>query len=145
MSAQAESFNHTSFNTSGIEHLNSPPTSMPFEFITELPGSGRAGNCDRRVIRSHVMRGRNAGRSRPRRPLSGQPSPRVLRRYDCPGCSEAIVGRRVHSCACHKGALDMRRPIWNDLALVSLPYQVGSNARLSGLIHECQSPSLGFT
>jgi hypothetical protein len=36
--------------------------------------------------------------------------------------------------------LDMRRSIWNDLALVSLPYQVGADARLSGLIHECQSP-----
>jgi hypothetical protein len=34
----------------------------------------------------------------------------------------------------------MRRPIWNDLALVSLPYQVGSDARLSGLIYECPSP-----
>lgn len=110
--------------------------SMSLQFISVQQGeSTRMGSHDRRLIRSHVMKGRNVGRSRP----SAQqlvPPKRVLVRYDCLGCSEASTARRVHTCACYRQALDMQRPIWDDLAMVSVPYQL--DRRLRGLIHECQ-------
>ena len=113
-----------------------PPT-MNLQFISV--GQGRSsgkGGYERRLIRSHVMKGRNSGKSHP----SAQklvPAKRTLVRYDCLGCSEARVARRVHTCACYQQTLDMRQLIFDDLALVSVPYQL--DRRLRGLLHECQS------
>ncbi|KAH8666891.1 hypothetical protein BX600DRAFT_511780 [Xylariales sp. PMI_506] len=106
---------------------------MPLQFINLHEEPTRIGGEGRRLIRSHVMKGRNTGKSR--RTLIGTPSKRILLRFDCLGCSDAKIARRVHSCACYKRILDMRQLIWNDLALVSVPYQL--DRRLRGLIHEC--------
>ncbi len=117
---------------------------MSLQFISVQNGnSSSRGSKERRLIRSHVMRGRNTGKSRPSPQQLGPPK-RFLVRYDCLGCSEALTARRVHTCACYGQMLDMRQLIWNDLAMVSVPYQL--DKRLRGLIHQCKvRPTLVVT
>lgn len=100
-------------------------TDMTLQFIDQgAIGIGPSGS-DRRIIRSHVMRGKNAGR--PRQSTRKQTTnfhvkrvltvPRILGSgYSIPG-----LGRKL---------------LWNDLCLTSFPQQLDSES--TKLMHRCQ-------
>jgi hypothetical protein len=106
---------------------------MALQFINQ----GNMSTAERRLIRSHVMKGKNAGRPRPcqKRDRHIVPIRRVLRYQEPPGCEKNSVAPAKHHnckdalCLCHKQLL------WDDLALISFPKQLETESR--NLIHQC--------
>ena len=92
-------------------------TGMAIQFIEQ--GSAGIGTSERRIIRSHVMRGKNAGRSRP----STRKQTKIVhvkRLLTPPGTPASKCPRPL---------------LWNDLCLTSFPQQLDSEA--TKLIHRC--------
>ncbi|OAK98702.1 hypothetical protein IQ06DRAFT_378573 [Phaeosphaeriaceae sp. SRC1lsM3a] len=74
------------------------------------------GPEERRLIRSHVMRGKNAGRPRPpRKPLVHRKEELSISRSDD---KRQEVGEIKHILYPHQ-------PLWNELSLTSYPYYIG--------------------
>ncbi|KAH9907280.1 hypothetical protein F4778DRAFT_721253 [Xylariomycetidae sp. FL2044] len=91
---------------------------MSLQFIGEDPSTGISVSA-RRIIRSHVMRGKNAGRPRPskKKPTTTPPIRRVLTWSGPPGQRQP---RPQHV-------------FWNDLSLTTFPHQL--DAGTTKLIH----------
>ncbi|KAF2690952.1 hypothetical protein K458DRAFT_326926 [Lentithecium fluviatile CBS 122367] len=95
------------------------------QFITETT----IGPKERRIIRSHVMKGRNAGRSRPpRRSLRHtsrvQPEPKHL----APPEKDWLKANEIQALD-YKHTLKLKRMLWNDLSLASFPHHVSPASR----------------
>ncbi|KAF1946938.1 hypothetical protein EJ02DRAFT_430485 [Clathrospora elynae] len=97
---------------------------MLLQFITETT----IGPQERRLIRSHVMKGRNAGRPRPPR--------RRLQESSITQCdaqkSASPAGLQLEAIALYsRNPLDLKHLLWNDLTLTSFPHNIGPNSRRS--------------
>lgn len=77
---------------------------------------------DRRIIRSHVMRGKNAGRPRPSR----------RKQTTIVHITSALTTPRVLELASFRPG---QRLLWNDLCLTSFPQQLDSES--TKLMHRC--------
>ena len=97
-------------------------TALTLQFINQGAVGTGPSESDRRIIRSHVMRGKNAGRPRPstRKPLTVVHAKSLL-------TSSHILGS-----ACSKPT---RQLLWNDLCLTSFPQQLDSES--IKLLHRC--------
>jgi hypothetical protein len=88
--------------------------SMLFQFIADTS----IGPKERRLIRSHVMKGKNAGRPRP-----SKRQPRKTSATQHEASAQAQTGHQskaVHSEALnYANTLDLKRILWNDIALTS--------------------------
>lgn len=100
---------------------------MALQFIDQKgsPGAG-ISSAERRLIRSHVMKGKNAGR--PRRSMRRStsvlyPVRRVLT-WSAPGVAGTPAARPVQL-------------LWSDLSLTSFPQQLDSES--TKLMHRCMS------
>ncbi|KAF2029430.1 hypothetical protein EK21DRAFT_67800 [Setomelanomma holmii] len=93
---------------------------MLLQFVTEPNITPR----DRRLIRSHVMRGKNAGRSRPARtPLKHQNLPCIsLANKKDPEPQEMLELELKHT-------LSLDRLLWHELTIASFPDHVGPQTR----------------
>ena len=95
---------------------------MTLQFIDQSAIGIAPSRSDRRIIRSHVMRGKNAGR--PRQSTRKQTTivhvKHVLTSPGILGSGYARPGRQV---------------LWNDLCLTSFPQQLDSES--TKLIHRC--------
>ena len=96
---------------------------MALQFINQAAIGGGPCDADRRIIRSHVMKGRNAGR-----PRRAKKKSTILHVKRIPNFS-------------HLSALQSSkagRPLlWNDLCLTSFPQQLDSES--TKLMHRCAS------
>lgn len=92
---------------------------MTLQFIDQ--GTKGISRSERRIIRSHVMTGKNAGK--PRKSTRRQTAPvqakRLLTLSSPPGV----------------GCSELRQPLWNDLSLTSFPQQLDSES--TKLMHRC--------
>jgi hypothetical protein len=104
---------------------------MLVQFITEPT----IGVKERRLIRSHVMRGKNAGKPRPARTQlihqSLQPVTTTTR-----NCSEEFLH------ADYKHTLSLNRLLWNELSLTSYPYRL--TAETEKFVYQ-RMPPIDFT
>lgn len=110
---------------------------MQLQFIDERA----VGPKERRLIRSHVMRGRNAGRPRPSRrkqndAVDVKRRPRVLERQEL----------EHHSASCvpvdHTRNLRLNRVFCNDLTPLPFPEQM--DLKSQNLIHQCKNAAHKF-
>lgn len=114
---------------------------MPLQFINQS-GGPEPGPEDRRLIRSHVMKGKNAGRPRPstRKPRQIAPIKRVLRQLELTSCTADDISTLAQECKEHGSqyahTLFTKQPLWHDMALVSYPQQLSTESRR--LIHHCK-------
>ena len=88
---------------------------MLLQFITEPS----IGPKDRRIIRSHVMKGKNAGKPRSARRASTHRCARsqATRSENCPETDELIELDLQHT-------LSLDRILWNELTLAAFPEHV---------------------
>lgn len=93
-------------------------TRMPLHFISQQGNAKAPSDLDRRVIRSHVMRGKNAGKARPAKRRRAE----VHIRHVLP--STAFLIRRPR-----------RQLFWNDLSLTTFPQEL--DAESTRLMHRC--------
>lgn len=107
---------------------------MHLQFIN----NSTLGPKERRVIRSHVMQGKNAGRTRPpkKKPTALAPIKRRLDRFESPECVNEDSWRMVHS---YKRTLGLRQLLWDDLSLVSFPEGLTGQSRK--LLHQSKQVS----
>jgi hypothetical protein len=107
---------------------------MPLQFIDATTG----GREKRRLIRSHVMRGKNVGKTHPSRKRLEQKDAAAdypIRETDKPGVSGALLPRRmVHH---DKRLLGLKHLLWNDLSRISFPNKLDSSSR--NLVRQCES------
>lgn len=94
-------------------------SAMALQFIDQSPG--RIGRSDRRIIRSHVMRGKNTGKQR-----------RSTTKHEDPTESKRPIPG--------PGYVLPRQVLWSDLCLTSFPRELDSES--TGLMHRCMLPSL---
>ena len=105
-------------------------TSMTLQFIDQGAIGIGPSESDRRIIRSHVMRGKNAGRPRPSRRKQTTTIIHVkpaLTSPSIPGSANSEPGRPL---------------LWNDLCLTSFPQQLDSES--TKLMHRCMYAVLPF-
>lgn len=102
------------------------------------------GPEERRLIRSHVMKGKNAGRPRPTRKKQRTgtgtlPTRRILTRYSDPPPERSVS--HYASCEAHdcRHALELKQLFWDDLALTPFPQQLSPESR--SLLQQCKSMS----
>ncbi|KAF2637503.1 hypothetical protein P280DRAFT_472215 [Massarina eburnea CBS 473.64] len=103
---------------------------MALQFITEI----NIGHKERRLIRSHVMKGRNKGRSRPKRKT-------LINTYETKECFQAderygrswVATKEVQALDC-KHVLSQKRLLWNELSLTSFPACLSQDLR--GLLYQ---------
>ncbi|KAH8898767.1 hypothetical protein GQ53DRAFT_836819 [Thozetella sp. PMI_491] len=95
---------------------------MDLQFINH----SAIGREQRRAIRSHVMKGKNAGRPRPprRRPdaIPTKPIWDQFRPQKCTNLDVAFMGQDP------RRSLDLRPLLWNDMTLISFPQQLSSGS-----------------
>ncbi len=106
--------------TTPQEYFNS--TGMTLQFINQGVVGTAPSESDRRIIRSHVMRGKNAGRPRQsrRKQATIVHVKRVLTSTGIVGPAYSKAGRQL---------------LWNDLCLTSFPQQLDSES--TKLMHRC--------
>lgn len=114
---------------------------MTLHFVQLHGGAAVPRQQEQRLARSHVLRGRSG-----RKPRSSASSAlqlkrsahmqRVSRQIECPACTQTNICHRLHPHPSYKEGVNMGMPIWHDLVLVSMPYQLSRKHR--GLIHKCQ-------
>ncbi len=107
-------------------------TGMTLQFIDHGAIGTGPSESDRRIIRSHVMRGKNAGRPRP----SARKRTAIVHVKHVQGnmTSPRIVG---------SGLSKPGRPLlWNDLCLVSFPQQLDSEA--IKVMHRCMYNTVSY-
>lgn len=92
-------------------------TGTAIQFIEQ--GSVGIGASERRLIRSHVMKGKNAGRPRPSR----------RKQTSIVHTKRALTPPSTPASECPRSLL------WNDLCLTSFPQQLDSEA--TKLMHRC--------
>lgn len=102
---------------------------MTLQFIDQSAVGLGPSESDRRIIRSHVMRGKNAGRPRPSR--RKQTTKIHVKR--------ALTSSRILGSANFRPG---RRLLWNDLCLTSFPQQLDSES--TKLMHRCTYSILPF-
>ena len=97
-------------------------TGLTLQFIDQGAIGTGPSKADRRIIRSHVMRGKNTGRPRPstRKQTSIVHVKRVLAFPRILGSGYLTPGRQL---------------LWNDLCLTSFPQQLDSES--TKLMHRC--------
>lgn len=99
---------------------------MTLVFISQGQPGGEVpaiGTSERRIIRSHVMRGKNAGRPRPStRPKRQTAMVHVRRILSLPGAMITLMPRP-------------RALLWNDLYLTPFPQEF--NPESTRLMHRC--------
>ena len=97
-------------------------TGMTLQFIDQGAIGIGPSESDRRIIRSHVMRGKNAGRPRPstRKQTTIVHGKRVRTAPGILGSGYSKLGRQL---------------LWNDLCLTSFPQQLDSES--TKLMHRC--------
>lgn len=102
---------------------------MALQFIDEGPIGIGPSKSDRRIIRSHVMKGKNAGRPRPsmRRQMASGHVKRTLPTLRMLGPGYQNPGRQ---------------PLWHDLCLTSFPQELDPES--IRLMHRCRYCSLYF-
>jgi hypothetical protein len=86
---------------------------MLLQFVSEPT----IGPKERRLIRSHVMKGKNAGKPRPAR------SRLIHRSIEAPKCTANDVSDECQLYAKH--SLSLPRLFWNELSLASYPCHLG--------------------
>lgn len=96
---------------------------MALQFIDQAPGG--IGSSTRRLIRSHVMQGKNKGKQR--RPTK---KPKKAVELKC-----LVDTTRA-------GYVLPRQVLWGDLCLVSFPQDLDSESL--GLMHRCMISSLAI-
>lgn len=89
---------------------------MALQFINQNPGG--LPISDRRIIRSHVMQGKNAGKKRPSNKKQAK-LVELRRRLNAPGFGYTIP----------------RQVLWGDLCLTSFPQELDSASM--ALLHRC--------
>jgi hypothetical protein len=94
---------------------------MALQFISQSPSG--IGSSDRRIIRSHVMRGKNMGKQR--RSATKQ---------------KTVVELKHVLNAPKSGYVMPRQVLWGDLCLTSFPQELDSGS--TALMHRCMLPSL---
>jgi hypothetical protein len=96
---------------------------MALQFIDEGPIGIGPSKSDRRIIRSHVMKGKNAGRPRQssRRQTTIGHVKRILTPLRMLGPGYQKPGRQ---------------PLWHDLCLTSFPQELDSES--TRLMHRCR-------
>ena len=104
-------------------------TGMTLQFIDQGAIGIRPSESDRRIIRSHVMRGKNAGRPRPSRRKQT-----TIVHLKHPLTSPCVLT----SAKCEPG----RPLLWNDLCLTSFPQQLDSES--TKLMHRCTCSVFAF-
>jgi hypothetical protein len=98
--------------------------SMLLQFITDAS----IGPKERRLIRSHVMKGKNAGRPRPSK---RQPRDTSVTQHEASAPtqtghqSEPVELDRLDGA----NPLDLKRILWNDLTLTSFPLPMNPSSR----------------
>ena len=111
---------------------------MQIEFIDNASMSRK----DRRLIRSHVMKGKNLGKTRAaaaegkrkKRQLPTEaPTLDVSVSNQQAGCLRAAI----HTAPCGMNQLGSRRLLWYDFSLASFPKALNDQSRL--LVHRCGS------
>jgi hypothetical protein len=98
---------------------------MLLQFIADAS----IGPKERRLIRSHVMKGKNAGRPRPSKRKLGNAS---ISQGDTRGFASHMnhQAKAIDSEAPdYNHMLDLKRILWNDLTLTSFPLHVGPDSR----------------
>lgn len=95
---------------------------MTLQFIDQGAIGLGPSESDRRIIRSHVMRGKNAGRPRPSR----------RKQTTLVHVKQALTSPCIPESAKSKPG---RRLLWNDLCLTSFPQQLDSES--TKLMHRC--------
>jgi hypothetical protein len=108
-------------------------SNMPLQFITE----GAIGPKERKLIRSHVMKGKNAGKTRPARRtlLHSNGKSRQDDHQPTPLGYDHSKGNEPEALDCRQ-TLHMKRLFWNDLSLASFPQPVSPN--LQNAIYKCE-------
>ena len=104
-------------------------TGITLQFIDQGAIGMGPSESDRRIIRSHVMKGKNAGR--PRRSTKKQ--------------TTTLHAKRGLTTPSKLGSGDAKieRPLlWNDLSLTSFPQQLDSES--TKLMHRCKFCDLCF-
>jgi hypothetical protein len=110
---------------------------MNLYFVNVPGGTSLLRSEERRNVRAHVQRGRGGRKRRaaPRQvaPLaSTKQAPELLR---CPSCLQGGGCHRAHFMVSLLPSLNMRQPIWDDLALVKFPFELKQSHRHA--LHEC--------
>jgi hypothetical protein len=110
---------------------------VTFIMLLHFVNEPTIGPNDRRLIRSHVMRGKNAGRPRPaRRPLKHQNFTPRSSRVKEDAETEALQAIDL------KHTLRLDRLFWNELTIASFPAQVSPQTRR--FVYQRTKPSLPF-
>lgn len=92
------------------------------------------GAKERRLIRSHVMKGKNAGKPRPPR------KPLLHRELKAAISDLAARSERVNIKADQR--LCPHQPLWNELSLTSYPYHIGPEKEK--FVYQSQSQTSNF-
>lgn len=109
-------------------------SSTPLQFISQGTAGKRPGGSDRRLIRAHVMKGKNAGRPRP----STKKATAIVQ------IKHPFTATRIPTTAYPQPAPKAGRPLlWNDLCLTTFPGQLDSES--TKLMHRCTSISKSST
>jgi hypothetical protein len=125
--------NHQHQPHSGTADVNFRRCNMQLQFIDH----GSLGPVERKRIRSHVMKGKNAGRPRPSR--KRQP---VRQRVQCPDVHDTAPVHPEDWCEVQEytRTLALKPLLWDDFALTSFPQPLSSRSR--ALLHKCRQALL---
>lgn len=111
---------------------------MKLHFVNLSDGGAVSRTEERRSLRSHVQRGRGGRKRRAERQQVMRPvlASRPMELIRCPSCLQGDECHRAHFLISLLPSLNMRQPIWDDLALVKMPYELNHDHRRA--LHECE-------
>jgi hypothetical protein len=106
---------------------------MSFQFVDEALDVRQR----QRLIRSHVMKGKLAGRTHPSRTMRAKTKAAMTRSVEKANRSNSAEGLFQHRVHETDRTFGLSRLFWNDLSLVSFPVQLESTSR--HLIYRCKN------